>query len=215
VERIRLKIQTRELERAALVRTAIRLERLTIAWMTIEAAIALGSGVAAHSVTLIAFGADSVIELLSAAVLLWRLGIELSQGTEFSERVERRASRIGGALLFSLAGYVVAAAAWRLWDRQGQDFSIVGLALAVASIPIMYGLARSKLGAADRLGSWALRADAMESIACGYLSAVVVIGLLAQLFVGVWWIDPVSALVLVPFLWREAREAWTGDDCCD
>jgi divalent metal cation (Fe/Co/Zn/Cd) transporter len=210
-----LKSQTQRLERAALVTTAIRLEQLTIAWMTIEAAVAFGSGIAAHSVTLIAFGADSLIELLSAAVLLWRLGVELTQGAEFSERIERRASKIGGVLLFSLAGYVVATAIWRLLEREGQEFSIAGLALAAASMPIMYALAKSKLRAAERIASRALRADAMESIACGYLSAVVVIGLVAQLFVGAWWIDPLSALVLVPFLWREAREAWDCDDCCD
>lgn len=198
--------------RAALVRRALWLERLTAVWMTIEAAIALGTGVFAHSVTLIAFGADSLIELLSACVLLWRLRVELEQGQAFSEDVERRASRIGGVLLALLTLYVLGSAIWSLWRGEGQEFALPGLVLAIAAIPIMYGLARSKRTLADQLGSRALRADAAESIACGYLSAVVVVGLIAQALLGAWWVDGVSALIFVPFLVREAREAFEGEE---
>jgi hypothetical protein len=96
------------LQRAGLVREAFRLEYLTLAWMVIEAGVAIGADVAAHSVTLVAFGIDSLIELGSAIVLIWRLTVELRHGQSFAESVERRASRIGGALLFALAAYVVA-----------------------------------------------------------------------------------------------------------
>lgn len=198
--------------RVALVRRALWLERLTAIWMTVEAGIALGAGVVAHSITLIAFGADSLIELLSACVLLWRLRVELEQGQAFSEDAERRASRIGGVLLVALTLYVLGGAVWSLWRREGQEFSWPGLVLAVVAIPIMYWLARGKRTLADQLGSRALRADAAESVACGYLSAVVVVGLLAQALLGAWWVDGVSALVFVPFLVREAREAFEGDE---
>ncbi|HEY4922198.1 MAG TPA: cation transporter [Xanthobacteraceae bacterium] len=199
--------------RAALVRRAFWLEWLTVAWMSAEAAVALAAGVAAGSVTLVAFGTDSIVELISAGVLIWRLTVELRHGRAFSEAAERTASRIGGALLFALAAYVIAAAAWSLWTGHGQAFSWPGLAVTAAAIPIMAVLARRKLALAERLASRALRTDAVESITCGWLSFVAVLGLLAQLALGAWWIDAVTSLAIVWFLLKEGREAWHAEAC--
>jgi divalent metal cation (Fe/Co/Zn/Cd) transporter len=201
--------------RAANVRRAFELEYLTLAWMVIEAVVAIGAGIAANSLTLTAFGFDSVIELASAAVLVWRLTVELRHGQTFAESAERSAARTGGALLFALAIYVVATAGWKLWQQQGAAFSLPGLILSALAIPIMYFLSRRKLALAERLGSRALRADAIESITCGWLAFVVVAALLAQLAVGAWWLDGVASLAIVWFLVREGREAWSGEDCCD
>jgi len=198
-------------ERRELVAKALCLEWITAGWMLIEAAVAVGSGIMAHSLTLIAFGADSIIELASAGVLIRRLAIEVSRGEAVATEFERRAARIGSVLLFALSGYVVLAAGWSLWAQTGQEFSVIGLVLAVVAIPLMLGLARAKAHIADRIGSRALRADAAEAIACGYLSAVVVVGLIAQGLTAAWWIDGVSALALTPFLFREALEAWRDD----
>ena len=202
-------------DRRALIEAAFRLEYMTLAWMIVEAAVAIGAGVAAYSITLLAFGIDSLIELASAGVLIWRLTVELRRGAAFAGDAERRASRTGGALLFALAAYVVVAAAWSLWMGRGQEFSWPGLAVSLAALPIMWVLSRRKLRLADALGSRALRTDAVESIACGWLSLVVVIGLLAQLAFGAWWVDAVTSLALVWFLVKEGREAWEGEDCCD
>jgi divalent metal cation (Fe/Co/Zn/Cd) transporter len=199
--------------RSDVVRRAFRLEWLTAAWMVIEAAVAIGAGLAAHSLSLIAFGADSVIELASAGVLLWRLKTEMRQGAEFPESVEHQASRIGGALLFALAAYVVVSASYGLWVREGQEFSTPGLVLAVLAIPIMWWLAKAKMRVADQIGSRAFRADAVESITCGYLSGVVVIGLVAQLLApDWWWVDSITSLAIVGLLVNEGREAWQGDE---
>jgi divalent metal cation (Fe/Co/Zn/Cd) transporter len=180
--------------------------------MLIEAAVALGSGIAAHSLSLIAFGADSV-ELASAGVLLWRLDVEMRRGAEFPESIEQRASRIGGALLFALAAYVIISAAYGLWVRQGQEFSMPGLIVTVLAVPVMWRLARVKMRVADQIGSRALRADAVESITCGYLSGVVVLGLLIQLLMpGWWWVDSLAALAIFVLLVKEGREAWQADD---
>ena len=197
-----------------MVRQAFRLEYLTLLWMTVEAAVGIGAGIAAGSLTLVAFGFDSVIELASAIVLVWRLTVELRHGQAFAENAERMASRIGGALLFALAVYVVGSAGWKLWLRQGAEFSLPGLVLSVAAIPIMYVLARGKLRLADALGSRALRTDAVESITCGWLAFVVVAALIAQLAVDAWWIDAVASLAIVWFLVREGREAWSNEECC-
>ena len=181
--------------------------------MLIEASVAIGAGVAAHSLSLIAFGADSLIELVSAGVLLWRLNVELRHGAEFPEGVEHRASRIGGVLLVVLAAYVVVNAAHGLWRREGQEFSTLGLILAVLTGPVMWWLARAKIRVAAQIGSRALRADAVESITCGYLSGVVVLGLIAQLLMpGWWWVDSVASLAIVALLVKEGGEAWEEEE---
>jgi divalent metal cation (Fe/Co/Zn/Cd) transporter len=202
-------------DRSALIGQAFRLEYLTLVWMTIEAAVAIGSGVAAGSLTLTAFGIDSLIELASAGVLLWRLTVELRHGRSFAERAERTAARIGGILLFALAAYVAASAGWKLWTRQGADFSLPGLIVCMAAIPVMYLLSYRKLALAGALASRALRADAVEGLTCGWLAFVVVAALLAQRLIGAWWVDAIASLGIVWFVVREGREAWTGEDCCD
>jgi divalent metal cation (Fe/Co/Zn/Cd) transporter len=201
--------------RALLIRAAFRLEWFTVAWMVVEAVVALASGVMARSISLIAFGVDSLIELASACVLIWRLNIELRRGQSVAERAERTASRIGGALLFALAAYIVVAAGWRLWTRQGADFSWPGLLVSLAAIPIMWFLSRQKLQIAEALGSRALRTDAVESITCGWLSFVVLIGLLAQLALGAWWVDTATSIVIVWLVVKEGREAWQGEETDD
>jgi divalent metal cation (Fe/Co/Zn/Cd) transporter len=201
--------------RTDLVRQAFWLEWLTIAWMVIEAAVALWSGYNAHSITLLAFGLDSVIELMSASILIWRLTIELKHGQAFSEEVEQRASKIGGALLFALAAYVVIGAAWSLWTQRAEEFSTPGLLVALIAIPMMYFLARRKIAIAEQIGSRALRADAAESITCGWLSVMVVVGQTAQYLTGAWWVDSVTSLGIVWFLVKEGREAWSAEECCD
>jgi len=201
-----------DLQRQRLIRQAFHLEWLTVGWMAVEAAVAVASGIVAHSITLMAFGLDSVIELASAGVLIWRLSSELRFGRAVSEAAERTARRIAGGLLFALAAYVAAAAAWSLWHGEGADFSWPGLLVALLAIPLMLVLARRKLALADRLGSRALRAVAAESIACLWLSVVVVIGLAAQRAFGAWWIDPVTSLAIVWFLVKEGREAWEAEE---
>jgi hypothetical protein len=149
-------------ERSALIRQAFRLEWLTIVWMVVEGVVAIGAGLAAGSLTLMAFGIDSVIELASAGVLIWRLTVELRHGQAFSEGAERTAGRIGGALLFTLAAYIVLGAAWSLWTRHGEDFSLPGLIVALLAMPIMTLLARRKIVIATQLDSRAMRAQCRE-----------------------------------------------------
>jgi divalent metal cation (Fe/Co/Zn/Cd) transporter len=198
-------------ERRQWVSRALRLEGATIAWMAVEASVAIAAGLAAGSLSLIAFGADSAIELASAGVLLWRLTLELARGAAFPEAVERRAAHAGALLLGALSLYILASAAVGLWTGRGQQFSPLGLAVTAAAIPVMLWLAREKRRLAARIDSPALRADAAESTACAALSAILVLGLAAQLVVGAWWIDAVTALALVPFLVREGLEAWQAE----
>jgi divalent metal cation (Fe/Co/Zn/Cd) transporter len=168
-------------------------------------------------VLLIAFGADSVIELLSAGLLYFRLSREAKAAREDSEKIaglEERISRISGWLLYALALYVVLQSGFGLLNRHTSEISYLGLGVAVGAALGMPVLARAKLRIADEIGSKALRADAMETFTCGFLSWVLLAGLVANALLHWWWLDCGAALVLVPFLIREAREALNGECSC-
>ena len=177
-------------------------------WMAVECAVALYAGITAHSLALIAFSLDSLIEIGHAGVLMWRLHSELLLGSEFPEAVERRTARIGAWILAALALYIGVSAAWQLSKRQGAEFSAPGFAVTLIAIPMMYWLSRAKYSLADSLRSLALRGDAAESASCLYLSTTIVIALVAQFFLGAWWIDCVAALLVAVFVAREALEAF-------
>ena len=207
--------------RADAVRRALLLTYITLGWMTIEGAASLLLGWASKSLLLEAFGIDSVIELFSAAVLLWRLRIEASSvaALEHVDAVERRAARLVGYSLYALVVYVVLNSGYglfiakRITDTHESVWGILIGLVAKIGMPI---LAAYKLKVAARLNSRALRADAIESITCGYLSIVLMIGLAATWLLGWWWLDSIAALALIPFLIKEAQEAISGEcDCCE
>ena len=198
------------------VSNALCLEVVTIAWMLVEAAGSIGAGLLASSTLLLAFGIDSVIELVSAGVLYKRLKIEADGGdVQEIERVERSSGRVCGILLFLLAGYVVAISVYKLFHQGAAQESYLGLAIAIVAAVGMPILARAKIRSAEEIGSRALRADAMETFTCGYMSWVLIAGLGANALFHWWWLDGVGALVLVPFLIKEGREAITGECLCD
>jgi divalent metal cation (Fe/Co/Zn/Cd) transporter len=207
-------------DRSPLIRRAVLVEWLTISWMMVESAVAIWSGKVAHSVSLTAFGLDSLIEMTSAGVLIWRLNWELGHdctdegGCEHLDRVELRASRIAALLLLAVCAYVVVEVSIKLWNRSGEDFSVAGLAVAVVAIPVMLWLSAAKRRLGCKLESGSLNADAAQGVACWYLALIVIVGLLAQRLFGMWWVDGVGSLVIVAFLLREAREAWEGNHCC-
>ncbi len=202
------------------VQLALRLTYLTLVWMTIEGAASLLLGWASKSLLLEAFGIDSVIELFSASVLLWRLRIEASGRADEArvEAVEHRSSRLVGYTLYFLVAYVVFNSGYglfispRVTDTHESAWGILIGLVAKIGMPILAGY---KLKVAARLNSRALRADAIESITCGYLSVVLMVGLAATRLLGWWWLDSVAALALIPFLIKEARAAVHGErHCC-
>jgi len=205
--------------RATDLHTALLLTYITLGWMTVEGAAALILGWSSKSLLLEAFGMDSVIELLSAGVLLWRLRVEAGGRADETgiEGVERRAARLMGFMLYGLALFVVLNSGYGLFvarrvaDTHESVWGILIGLVAKVGMPILAGY---KLKVAARLNSRALRADAMESITCGYLSIVLMIGLAATRLFGWWWLDSVAALALIPFLLKEGRAAVKGLGCC-
>lgn len=205
--------------RAADVGLALLLTYVTLGWMTVEGAASLILGWFSRSLLLEGFGIDSGVELFSAGVLLWRLRVEAGgrASEETVEGVERRASRLVGYSLYALAVYIGAMSAYGLLiapRHTDTHESVWGILIGLAAKVGMPILAGYKLKVAVRLGSRALRADAMEAITCGYLSIVLMVGLAATRLFGWWWLDSLAALALIPFLVKEGREAVKGDGCC-
>ena len=176
-----------------LVRRAQRLQLLTIVWMTAEAIIALGAAWTAWSPTLLGFGGDSAIELLSAIVVLWRLR---SKSESESVQAEKTAARIAGALLFLVAGFVLITSALTLLGHDEPRPSRVGIVLLILAAFGMPWLARQKRKLATQLSTASLNADAAQSSLCGYLSWIALAGLLTNAVFQKSWADPVAALIL-------------------
>ncbi len=199
--------------REAIVDRGLHLEYLTIGWNSLEALIAIGSGVVAGSVALVGFGLDSVIEVSSGAVLLWRLRGD--RDTKSRERSEQLALRLVGASFLALAAYVAYEGGSELWRREAPEKSIVGIVLAAVSLILMPLLARAKRVVARGLDSGAMRADSRQTDFCAYLSAILLAGLGLNALLGWWWADPVAGLLMVPLLAREGIEAMQGKTCRD
>jgi divalent metal cation (Fe/Co/Zn/Cd) transporter len=195
------------------ISAALRLELLTVIWMIVEAVGALTAALLARSVLLLAFGIDSGIELLSALVLFWRLRKDASGqlDTFETEAVERRATRFAGWLLCLLAMYVTLQAAYSLWQQDAAETSFLGIAIAVIAAIGMPILSRAKIRIANQIGSAALRADSIETLTCGYLSWLVLVGLVANAFLHWWWLDSAASLAIVPIIVREGSEALRGE----
>lgn len=203
------------------VRLGIWIELVTVAWMTVEATVALSVGFTTRSVSLQGFGIDSLIELIAGGILLWRLRVEQRGGDLAQiERAERRAAWVTALSLFALALYLIGDSVLSLLHSIRPQASWWGLTLAVAATIIMPVLWQSKLRIARRIGSVALKADAACSITCASMSIALLLGLLLNRLAGWWWADPLAGLALVYFLVREGREALhearTGEscDCC-
>lgn len=197
-------------------RVALWLVGGTMAYNLIEAVIALYGGSVANSIALFGFGLDSVIEAVAAAVVMWRLRLEArGADAEAIERADRRVHLVVGGTFLVLALYVLIQSFWTLWTAVPPRESTLGILLAAASLVIMPAVSMGKLRAARELGSAALRAEAMETLACSYLSLTLLLGLGANAMMGWWWADPIAALCMVPWLVKEGREGLSGEECCD
>ena len=192
--------------RVALERRGRLLAFFTVGWNSLEAVVAIGSGVLAGSVALVGFGFDSVIESLSGAVIVWRLSA--------GDHREQLALRLVGASLLLLAAYVAFDAVKSLWLGELPDKSPVGIALALASLVVMPLLAREKRIVAAELGSRAMHADSRQTDICFYLSIILFVGLACNAVAGWWWADPVAALLMIPLIVKEGTDALRGKTCC-
>ncbi len=193
----------------ALVRRGRRLEYLTLGWNSLEALLSLIAGLLAGSIALVGFGFDSVIEVLSGGVLLWRL-----RAGAAAERRERVALRLVGVCFLALAAYVTYEAISSLVHREAPRESYIGIGVAAASLVAMPLLARAKRRVARGLNSGAMHADSRQTDICAYLSAILLGGLLLNVLLGWWWADPAAARVMAPLIAKEGVEGVRGRSGC-
>jgi divalent metal cation (Fe/Co/Zn/Cd) transporter len=198
-------------ERARLERLARHLAWGGIAWHFVEFAIAVVAGVAAGSIALIGFGADSLIEAVAGFVVLW-----LFTGNRVGSRTaERRAQQLIAITFFVLAAYVGVEAVRTLVDGSHPQVSWVGIGLAAFTAPTMPLLARAKRRVGSKLNSSAAVKEASQTQLCAYLSIALLVGLGANALFGWWWADPLAAFVIVAVAVKEGRGSWRGDGCAE
>lgn len=190
---------------ALLVRRGKLLEYLTIAYNSLEGVIAVGAGLVAGSIALVGFGFDSAIEVFASLLLVWRL--------HAGEKAEKRALQLVGVSFLVLAAYVTFDAVKALVRREAPEESVIGIALAALSVIVMPLLVRAKRNVARAINSRAMLAEAKQTQLCMYLSVILLAGLGLNALAGWWWADPVAALVMVPIIGNEGREALRGDEC--
>lgn len=201
------------LERARLVRRGRYLEYFTIGYNSLEGFIAVGAGLLTGSIALVGFGFDSLIEVTSGALLLWRLHADVDEIRR--ERVEAITLRLVGVCFLVLALYVAYDSVESLLRHQAPDESLIGIILAAVSLVVMPLLVRAKRRVARSINSGALMADSKQTELCTYLSAILLGGLLLNALFGWWWADPVAALIMIPIIAKEGIEALQGETCCD
>lgn len=201
------------LDRQAIAKRGTRLSYFTIAWNSLEGLIAVVAGAVAGSISLVGFGIDSFIEVISGTTLLWRMTVDAD--VQSRDRNERLSLRIVGICFFFLAVYVAYESCSDLIRVKAPGHSISGIILACISLVVMPILSRAKKKVGYELGSAAMNADAKQTDFCVYLSAILLSGLLLNATLGWWWADPVAALIMAPIIAKEGFDGIRGKGCCD
>jgi divalent metal cation (Fe/Co/Zn/Cd) transporter len=198
-------------ERSRLIRRARALSVLSIAWMTVEAGVAIIAALVAGSVALLGFGLDSLIELASASVILW-----LYTGSrDGSESAERRAQQLIAGCFALLALYLLYDGITTLAAGSHPETSWPGIAVSFGAMIVMPLLARAKSAVATQLDSAATEGDAAQSWLCAISAAGVLVSIVANTALGWWWLDPIAGLGIAVLAVHEGREAWAGEVCAE
>lgn len=198
------------LRRERLMSRAKALSWMSLAWMTVEGAVAITAALIAGSVALLGFGIDSAIEGLASVIVIWRF----TGSRRLSDQAEDRAQKLVAVSFFLLAPYIAQDAIRALISGARPSSSWVGVGLSVSSIVIMPLVGRAKQRIGAQLGSAATSGEGAQNRLCAYMAAGVLVGLLANTVLGAWWLDPVIALGIAALAVREGRETWRGEGCC-
>ena len=199
--------------RVAAVVSGKRLEYFTIAWHLLEGVISLLAGLAAGSLSLVGFGVDSLIELISGAVILWRMNVD--HRVDHRERNEKLTLKVIGWSFMALALYLIFESIVSFIDKKAPERSPVGVVIAILSLVVMPLLSRAKRRIGASLHSPAMYADAKQADFCAYLAAILLLGLLLNYWFSWWWADPIAAIAMALIIGNEGINASTGQaNCC-
>lgn len=208
------KIELSADERNKKFKFGLLLSYFTVGYNVIEGIVSVIVGSVTGSVALVGFGLDSFIESLSGSVMIWRLSKHGKISHEEEEAVEAKAANLVGATFFILAAYILYEAVSRLISREAPDASLLGIIIAVLSLLVMPTLAYLKNKTGKAIGSHSLVADSMQTVICVLMSVALLVGLVANYFLGIWWLDPVAALFFVAILVKEGYSAIKNKDLC-
>lgn len=197
-------------DRDRLIRRVKTLSWLSLAWMTVEGAVAIIAALAAGSVALLGFGIDSAIEGIASVIVIWRF----TGARRLSADAEERSQKLVAISFFLLAPYIAQDAIRTLINGNHPGTSWVGIGLSIGSILVMPLLGHAKQRIGQRLGSGATAGEGAQNLLCAYMAAGVLVGLAANTAFGLWWLDPVIALAIAALAISEGREAWAGEGCC-
>jgi divalent metal cation (Fe/Co/Zn/Cd) transporter len=197
-------------DRERLMRRARMLAWGANLWHVVEFAIAVGAGIAAGSIALIGFGLDSLVEVAAGTVIVW---LFTGRRVADTDRAERRAQQLIAISFYLLGVYIAFEAGRDLIAGDHPEASWVGIGLAAVTAPTMPFLARAKQRIGHQLGSSATVSEGAQNMLCAYLSVALLIGLGANALFGLWWADPIAALVIAGVAVREGRQSWRGDAC--
>jgi divalent metal cation (Fe/Co/Zn/Cd) transporter len=196
-------------ERRRLAARVRLLSWVSLAYMATEGAIAIIAGVVAGSIALVGFGLDSAVEGFASAIIVWRF----TGHRMFSDAAERRAQKLVAIQFFLLAPYVGVESVRALATGARPDASAVGIALAASSLVVMPCLGIAKQRLAERLGSAATKGEGRQNMLCAYLAGALLLGLVGNMALGAWWLDPAVGLLIAGMAVKEGREAWRGEGC--
>lgn len=196
-------------ERRRLAARVRLLSWVSLAYMAAEGAIAIIAGVMAGSIALVGFGLDSAVEGFASAIIVWRF----TGHRIFSDAAERRAQKLVAVQFFVLAPYVGVESVRALATGARPDASALGIALAASSLVVMPYLGIAKQRLAERLGSAATKGEGRQNMLCAYLAGALLLGLVGNMALGAWWLDPAVGLLIAGVAVKEGREAWRGEGC--
>jgi divalent metal cation (Fe/Co/Zn/Cd) transporter len=182
----------------------IRIEYLSSAWMILEALASIGFGLIAGSLALLAFGGDSLIELISGFVVL----VHLRRDATGSEVHSKRTEQITSALLFALIPIIGLGAVYSYASGLRPEGSPLGIAVSLGAVVVMPFLYFRKKQIGEETRSIPLKIDAIESVTCLLMAIVLLGGLLAEFFLGLWWVDYLATGLILAFVAKEAVESY-------
>jgi divalent metal cation (Fe/Co/Zn/Cd) transporter len=182
---------------------------LSLFWLGIEGTVAIIAGLTAGSVALVAFGLDSAIEGVASIVIIWRF----SGSRLFLDAAELRAQRLVAIQFFILVPFIGYEAIEKLLTAGAVESSPLGIGLTIATLAICQPLGAAKRRLGGKLDSRATVGEGTQNLLCGYMAVAVLGGLLANTLFGLWWLDPIVALMIAGIALREGRAAWHGDAC--
>lgn len=185
---------------------ALKLSYFTVGYNIIECILSIIAGIIAGSTALLGFGSDSLVESLSATIMIWRFRKHGVLSIEEEDEIEKKATFLVGITFFIFGIYVLLESIRKLIVADKPEPSLLGIMIAIASIIVMPILFYAKYKTGKSLGSKSLVADSKQTLACLFMSFSLLIGLGLNYEFGFWQADPIVGLIIVAFLFKEGYE---------